>query len=34
MQTCATSNVALPYLYGNRAADLEFSDDLENTEDR
>jgi hypothetical protein len=34
MQACATSDVALPYLCGNRAADLEFSDDLENTEDR
>jgi hypothetical protein len=34
MQACATSDVALPYLCGDRAADLEFSDDLESTEDR
>jgi len=29
MQACAPSGVALPYLCGNLAANLEFSDDLE-----
>jgi hypothetical protein len=34
MHACATSGVALRYLCGNRVADLEFYDDLEDTEDR
>jgi hypothetical protein len=34
MQACAASALALAYWCGNGAAGLEFSDDLENTEDR
>jgi hypothetical protein len=34
MHACATSGVALRYLCGSCVAGLEFSDDLEDTEDR